>query len=121
MGEVTNETSIIQRLGGRTSNEISTMDPNHDRQVALQRRAQVHIQWYKDVEVETILTDLFGDIRGCRSFNFSLFVVTFILFCFFLLNLILLAVCDMDTWIHGYMDTRIHGYELGGNCQPGER
>lgn len=58
MGEVTNEASIIQRFGGRASDEIPTVDPHHDREGALQRDAEVHIQRDKDVEVETILADL---------------------------------------------------------------
>ena len=61
MGEVTEETSIIQRLGGRASNEIPTMDPHHDRQQTPQRGVEVHIQRDKDVEVETVLADLFGE------------------------------------------------------------
>lgn len=58
-GEVTDKTSVVQRLGGRACNEIPTMDPHHDRQRALQRGAEVHIHRDKDVEVETVLTDLF--------------------------------------------------------------
>lgn len=64
VGEVTDEASIIQRLGGRASYEIPTMDPHHDRQWADQRGDEVHIQRDKDVEVKTVLTDLFRDIRG---------------------------------------------------------
>lgn len=58
VGEVTDEASVIQRLGGRTSNEITTVDPHHDGEPAPQRGAEVHIHRDKDVEVETVLTDL---------------------------------------------------------------
>lgn len=61
--EVTDEASIVQRLGGRASYEVPTMDPHHDRQRAPQGGAEVHIYWDKDVEVETVLTDLFGTLE----------------------------------------------------------
>lgn len=63
MGEVADEASIVKRLGGRTSNEIPTMDPHHDRQGAPQRGAEVHVHRDKDVEVETVLADLLGTLE----------------------------------------------------------
>lgn len=62
VGEVTDEASIIQRFGGRAGDKIPTMDPHHDRQWALQRGAEVHIQRDKDVEVQTVLADLLGTL-----------------------------------------------------------
>lgn len=58
--EVADEASIIERLGGGAGYEIPTVDPHHDRHRAPQRWAEVHIHWYKDVEVQTVLTDLLG-------------------------------------------------------------
>lgn len=58
MGEVSDEASVVQRLGGRPCNKIPTVDPHHNRQQALQGGAEVDIQRDKDVEVETVLADL---------------------------------------------------------------
>lgn len=58
MCEVADEASIIQRLGGRTCNEITTVDPHHDGQGAPHRDAEVHVQRNEDVEVQTVLADL---------------------------------------------------------------
>lgn len=59
-GGVADEAPVVQRLGGRASDEIPTMDPHHDGQRGHQRTAEVHIQRDKDVEVETVLAHLFG-------------------------------------------------------------
>lgn len=58
MCEVADESSIIQRLGGRACDEITTMDPHHDRQRSLQRATEVHVQRDEDVEVEAVLAHL---------------------------------------------------------------
>lgn len=58
VGEVTDEASVVQRLGGGASDEIPAVDPHHDGQRAPQRGAEVHIHRDKDVEVETVFADL---------------------------------------------------------------
>lgn len=58
MSEVTDETAVIHGLGGRACNEISSMDPHHDRQGPPQRGGEVEVEGHKDVEVEAVLTDL---------------------------------------------------------------
>lgn len=58
--EVADEASVIERLGGGAGNEIPTVDPHHDWHRAPQRGAEVHIHWYKDVEVQAVFTDLLG-------------------------------------------------------------
>lgn len=56
--EVADESSVIQRLGGRTCDEIAAVDPHHDRQRVPQRNTEVHVQGDKDVEVEAVLAHL---------------------------------------------------------------
>lgn len=58
VSEVADEASVIERLGGGAGNEIPAVDPHHHRHQALQRRAEVHVHRYEDVEVQTVLTDL---------------------------------------------------------------
>lgn len=74
MCEVADESSVIQRLGGRTRDEIATMDPHHDRQRALQRDTEVHVQRDEDVEVEAVLADLWLETLQLQRLNMYLFL-----------------------------------------------
>lgn len=56
--EVADEASVVQRLGGGAGDEVPAVDPHHDRHGAPQRRAEVHVHWDEDVEVEAVLADL---------------------------------------------------------------
>lgn len=69
VAEVADEASVVQQLGGRAGDEIAPMDPNHHGQQMRQRGAEVQIQRDKDVEIETVLTDLNGDTRGHIHFS----------------------------------------------------
>lgn len=60
VSEVADEASVIEGLGGGAGNEIPAVDPHHHWHRALQWRAEVHVRWYKDVEVQTVFTDLLG-------------------------------------------------------------
>lgn len=75
VSEVADEAAVIQRLGGGASDEVAAVDPHHDGQQVWQRRPEVHVQRDKDVEIETVLTDLRGHERtnsfqsAPRSYN----------------------------------------------------
>lgn len=48
------------------------MDPHHDRQRALQRDTEVHVQRDEDVEVEAVLADLWLDTLHKQRLNMYL-------------------------------------------------
>lgn len=58
VGEVADETAIVQWLGGCAGNKISPVDPHHHRHGGTEGRNEIHIQRDKYVQVEAVLTHL---------------------------------------------------------------
>lgn len=58
VGEIADEPPVVQRFGGWASYEIPSMDPHHHRQGFQEGGGEINVQRHKNVEVQTVFTDL---------------------------------------------------------------